>query len=161
MSTVKVRADKNGNVIAVSENNPEYGWIIVEQLATQMENNWLKKTLRTARIMGKVEDFIDAGLNKAGAQVSGKIVVVESLTPFNPENPDLDMKVAGSTGVICRVDDQPIYRKSMYTANLNACDEFIAHTNTEEIREVMLAQRAMDAIKNFKREEQKADEPQL
>ena len=49
----------------------------------------------------------------------GKIVVVESLTPFNPENPDRDLKIAGGTGVICRIDDQPIYRQTFYKYFLN------------------------------------------
>lgn len=142
MSKVKVKADKNGNIIQISENNPEYGGFIVEQEATEIVNGWFRKVVRTARIAGGVKDLQEAKLT-AGQEMPGKIVVKESLIPFNSENPDSDLKIAGSTGVICRYDDQPIYRKSFFTANLNDTDEFISHTNSEEIKQVLEAQRAM------------------
>jgi hypothetical protein len=74
------------------------------------------------------------------------IVVIESLTPFNSENPERDLKIAGDTGVICRYDDQPIYRQSFYTSNMNANDQFIVHTNSQEIKEVQAAQRSISAL---------------
>lgn len=144
---VTVTADKNGNVISVSENNPEYGWVIVKQTVSQLENGWLKKSTRTSRINGKVDDLLEMGF-KDGTELPGKIVVLESFQPFNQEEPDRDLKIAGDTGVICRVDDQPIYRKSVYTSNLNAFDELITHNNNDEIREVLQAQKAMSAFKN-------------
>ncbi len=151
MSKVRVSADQHGNVIHVSENNPEYGWIFVEQEATQMENGWLKRNTRKARIMGKVVDFQEQGF-VAGTEIPGKIVVQESFTPFNSANPDLNLKIAGNTGVICRVDDRPIYRQTLYTSNLNAFDELIMHTNTDEIKDVLAAQKEMSALKNYKKE---------
>jgi hypothetical protein len=142
MSTVKVKADKNGNIIHVSENNPEYGWFFVEQNTTEFLNGWLRSTTRSSRINGKVEDLKNANLKK-DMEMPGKIVIKESLIPFNEENPDRDLKIAGTTGVICRYDDQPIYRKTFVSNDLNAEDEFISHTNKEEIKQVMEAQRAM------------------
>jgi hypothetical protein len=143
MVTAKVTADKNGNVIGVSQNNPEYGYIRVEQQTTQIsDDGWLRNTKRSALIKGKTEDLMACNY-KEGSQISGKIVVRESLTPFNPENPDRDLKIAGDTGVICRIDDQPIYRQTFFTSNLNAQDELITHTNKEEIKEVQAAQRTM------------------
>lgn len=140
---VTVAADKNGNVIGVSTNNPEYGYLRVEQTATQInEQGWLRNVKRSALIKGKVEDLMNTGY-KEGTQLPGKIVVRESLEPFNPVNPDRDLKIAGDTGVICRIDDQPIYRQTFYTSNLNAFDELITHNNSEEIKEVQAAQRAM------------------
>lgn len=140
---VTVAADKNGNVIGVSTNNPEYGYLRVEQTATQInEQGWLRNVKRSALIKGKVEDLMNTGY-KEGTQLPGKIVVRESLEPFNPVNPDRDLKIAGDTGVICRIDDEPIYRQTFYTSNLNAFDELITHNNSEEIREVQAAQRAM------------------
>lgn len=147
MSKVKVTADANGNVIGVSQNNPEYGYIRVEQQAIQInDQGWLRNSKRSALIKGKMTDLLETGYRE-GTELPGKIVVVESLTPFNPENPDRDLKIAGSTGIVCRVEDQPIYRQSFYTTNPNAFDELITHDNTEEIREVMQAQNAMTSLK--------------
>jgi hypothetical protein len=146
MSKVKVTADQNGNVVGVSQNNPEYGYIRVEQQAIQInEQGWLRNVKRSALLKGKVTDLIDTGY-KAETELPGKIVVVESLTPFNMENPDRDLKIAGATGIVCRIDDQPIYRQTFYTTNPNAFDELITHTNSDEIKEVMGAQKAMSSL---------------
>lgn len=143
---VFVRADDQGNVIGVSENNPEYGYVKVQQLAMQInDEGWLRQVLRTALIKGKVEDLVKCDF-KADQVISGKIIVKESLTPFNEENPDRDLKIAGSTGIVCRVNDQPIYRQSFYTQNMNAVDELIMHTNRDEIKEVQAAQNEIGNI---------------
>lgn len=145
MSKVKITADKNGNIVTISENNPEYGWIFVEQTASQFENGWMKNVVRKARINGKTNELVEAKFT-AGQELPGRIVVLESLSPFDTENPDRDLKIAGKTGVICRYDDQPIYRQSVYTSNLNAFDELITHTNGEEIKEVNLAQKMISEL---------------
>lgn len=143
---VRVTADKHGNVISVSPNNPEYGWIRVEQTATQInDRGWLRNAKRSAFIKGKVED-LKASSYKEGTEINGKIVVIESLIPFDSNNPERDLKIAGDTGVICRIDDQPIYRQSFFTTNLNAYDELITHTNTDEIREVQNALKSMSSL---------------
>lgn len=146
MGKVLVTADKNGNVIGVSENNPEYGYVRVEQTGSFInDQGWLRISRRSALIKGLVKDLVETGFTE-GQELEGKIVVVESLTPFNPENPDRDLKIAGETGVVCRIDDQPIYRQTFYTTNPHNQDQLIMHTNTEEIREVQAAQRAMSTL---------------
>ena len=157
MSKVVVTGDANGNVIGVSENNPDYGYVRVEQNGTFInDQGWLRMSKRSTLIKGLVKDLEEANF-KAGQELPGKIVVVESLIPFNPENPDRDLKIAGDTGVICRIDDQPIYRQTFFTSNLDATDQLITHTNSEEIREVQAAQRAVSALKNYNRTEELAD----
>jgi hypothetical protein len=144
---VKVTADANGSIIGVSQNNPEYGYVRVEQTVTQIDQRgWLKNTRRSTLIKGLVEDLANAGF-KAGTELPGKIVVVESLTPFNQENPERDLKIAGDSGIVCRIEDQPIYRQTFYTPDVNANDELIMHTNTDEIREVMEATRALNSMR--------------
>ncbi len=146
MGKVVVTADKNGNVIGISERNPEYGYVRVEQTGSFInEQGWLRISRRSALIKGTVNDLMETGF-KAGQELPGKIVVRESLNPFNPENPDRDLKIAGDSGVVCRLDDQPIYRQTFYTMNENAMDELIHHSNTEEIREVQAAQRTMVSL---------------
>ena len=88
MNKVTVAADKNGNVIGISPNNPEYGWIRVEQNARVInDRGWLRNSKRSALIKGKVEDLV-ASNYKEGEEITGKIIVIESHDPFNPENPD-------------------------------------------------------------------------
>jgi len=152
MSKVIVTADDNGNVIAVSKNSPEYGYVRVEQVTTQInDQGWLKNVRRSALIKGKVTDLVEANF-KANQALAGKIVVVESLQPFNAENPDRDLKIAGDTGIICTIDDQPIYRQTFYTTNDNAVDEMITHDRAcqEQIRGVLQAQRAMSTLTALK-----------
>ena len=148
---VLVKADEQGNVIGVSKNNPEYGYVRVQQVTMQInDQGWLRPITRNAIIKGKVEDLVKMKF-KAHQELPGKIVIKESLTPFNAENPDRDLKIAGDTGIICRVDDEPIYRQTFYTENLNAVDELISHTNTIEIKDVQKAQRELTSISKFKR----------
>lgn len=146
MGKVVVTADQNSNVIGVSENNPEYGYVRVEQTGSFInDQGWLRISRRSALIKGLVKDLVETGFS-AGQEIPGKIVVIESLTPFNSENPERDLKIAGDTGVICRYDDQPIYRQSFYTSNMSANDQFIVHTNSQEIKEVQAAQRSISAL---------------
>lgn len=138
---VVVSADEQGNIIGVSQNNPEYGYIRVEQTVNQISyDGWLRLSKRSSLIKGLVTDLVEAGFTQ-GQELPGKIVVKESLTPFNSVTPDKDLKIAGDTGVICRLDDQPIYRQSFYTENPNEYDHLIMHTNREEIKEVQEANR--------------------
>jgi len=147
MGKVVVTADKNGNVIGISENNPEYGYVRVEQTGTFInDQGWLRLSKRSTLIKGLVNDLLEVGF-KNGQELPGKIVVVESLIPFNPENPDRDLKVAGNTGIVCRTDDQPIYRQTLYTTNTEMQDHLITHTNSEEIREVQAAQKAIASLR--------------
>ena len=142
---VTVTGDEYGNVIHVSEDKPEYGYIRVEQVVNVVsETGWFKPTKRSALIKGLVEDLKQGGFYK-NQELPGKIIVKESLTPFNSENPDKNLKIAGDTGIICRVDDQPIYRDTFYTTNLDAADQLIMHDDDcrEEIRQVGAATRAL------------------
>lgn len=149
MSKVTIASDDMGNVIGISQNNPEYGYIRIEQVANQInEDGWFRLAKRSALINGKVSDFKEANYY-AGKELPGKIIIKESLQPFNDKFPDRDMKVAGSTGIVCTIDDQPIYRKAFYTTNPNAEDELIMHDESckQEIRNVQMAQQAL--TKNF------------
>ena len=142
---VKVTGDEFGNVINVSENNPEYGYVRVEQQVNVVsEDGWFRPTKRSTLLKGKVEDLKN-GQFFVGQELPGKIIVKESLTPFNPNNPDQHLKIAGETGIICRIDDQPIYRDTFYTMNPEAQDILIMHDDScrEEIRQVGAATRAL------------------
>ena len=142
-SNVYVSADETGNIVRVFEGNPEYGYISIKQSVQSINaDGWVSNQIRSCQIKGKVEDLITFNY-KDGQVLPGHIVIKEALTPFNQNNPSANLKIAGSTGVICRVDDEPIYRQSVYTTDMNMSDELIDHTNSEEIKEALNAQKEL------------------
>jgi hypothetical protein len=134
-SKVIVTADATTNaVVNVSENNPEYGWIRVEQVRTMIDDNgFLKRKPVSAIIPGVVEDLKASGFF-AGQQLDGKIVIQESLEPFNKKTPERDLKIAGETGIVCTYGGLPIYRRTICSFDGLAQDQLIKHDNSEELR---------------------------
>lgn len=135
-SKVRVTSDEAGNTIRLSNNNPEFGHIRVEQTRIMIdeETGWARKQTLSALIPGDVETLKEMNLSK-GQEIDGTVYVKESLKPFNEKDPERDYKMAGKTGVICKFDGAPIYRKSFYTPKLNHEDILIPHDNKEEIRQ--------------------------
>lgn len=130
---VIVTADKNNNVITQC-NNPLWGYIRVEQTRIVIdENGFARMKKLSALIPGTVKDLNCFGWEDK-QQVEGKIVIKESLTPFNKIDPERDLKIAGISGVVCRKDEAPIYRKHFFNVSANANDDLIEHTNGEEIK---------------------------
>jgi len=142
---VRVTADELGNVITQSL-NPEIGYIRIEQqLHTIGLNNWVKNERRSALIFGNIKDLAVLNFKKDQfwEQHVNDILLKQ---PFNPETAEREMKLAGSTGVVCRVDDQPIYRRTRYTMNMDEQDTLIQHTNTDEIKEALSSLKAIDNL---------------
>jgi|TARA_R110001592_G_scaffold41442_2_gene135145 hypothetical protein len=132
---VNIVADDMGNIIRQSSNNAEFGHIRLEQQTVTFGNTgWVKSSNRTTLLHGKMDDLQSLNLNES-TPLNGKIIVKESVTPFSNNDPDRDLKIAGETGIICSVDDQPIYRKTFFVADITAQDVLIAHTNGDAIRE--------------------------
>ena len=100
-STVKVVADATtGAVVKVSENNPDYASVRVEQTRMVIgNNNFIERKTVSALLQGSTADLQIMGFY-AGQELPGTIVIEESLTPFNKKNPERDLKVAGETGII-------------------------------------------------------------
>jgi len=129
------------SVIVQSKNNPEYGYVKVVQTKQLVDvNGFLRRIQVPARIQGYVGEHKVSGYYE-GQELTGRVVIRESLTPFNTKNPEGDLKIAGSTGVVCKVNGQPIYRKTVYTDIPTVKEELIAHDNVEEIRAVLRAQQ--------------------
>ena len=136
-SPVMITADMTGAVIGVSNNNSEYGYIRVQQVARKISTGgWFTFVKKSALLKGTMEDLKAANF-KEGDVLPGKIVIKESLTPFYEADPDKHLKRAGDSGVVCTVDDQPIYRDSIYTTDENEEDELIQHNNGDIIRAEM------------------------
>lgn len=132
---VQIIPDDLGNVIRVSQNNTDYGHVRLQQERVTFTNTgWVNRKTVSTLLHGKVEDLREMGLHNM-KELSGKIVIRESFEPFNSTDPDRDLKIAGDTGIVCCQDGQPIYRKTMYTADANAEDVLVAHDNGDAIRE--------------------------
>jgi hypothetical protein len=134
-STVKVVADATtGAVVRVSETNPEFASVRLEQVRTVIgNNNFIERKTVSTLLQGATADLTAMGFY-AGQELPGTIVIEESLTPFNKKNPERDLKIAGETGIICSVGGQPIYRRAVFSTASNATDTLIKHDNVEQLR---------------------------
>ena len=133
-SPVIITADITGAIIGISPNNPEYGYIRVEQHTPIIsKKGWLTYDPRSALIKGTIDDLKRAKY-RDGQELEGRIVIKESLIPFNKDDPDHDLKIAGNTEIICSLKGDPIYRQVIYTPDPTEEDEFIQHDNGEEIK---------------------------
>jgi hypothetical protein len=143
---VKVVGDAQGNVINQSS-NPLYGHVKVVQIRTVFDDKgFMRARPVNALIHGTVEDLQMAGYY-AGQELPGKVIINESLESFNDKNPERDLKIAGKTGIICSVEGNPIYRKTVYSPFANAEDTLIQHDNVEALREAYEAEQASTAVK--------------
>jgi len=139
---VTIVQDEMGNTIRVSKNNPEYGHVVLSQEDSMFtQTGWIKKVTKSTLLHGTVEDLRDEKQLK-NKTLQGSIYIVESFKPFSTDNPDYDLKMAGSTGVVCKGTDtetgemnMPIYRKSYYDPTGTMVDTLVPHTNSQEIRE--------------------------
>lgn len=147
-SKVVVLADETtGAVVNVSTNNPEYGYIRVQQVRTMIDDNgFLRRKPVSALIPGTIAELKESGFF-AGQQLDGKIVVEESLEPFNEKTPERDLKVAGETGIVCTLGGLPIYRRTKFSFDASGADTLIKHDNVEELRNAY-AKGKSSAIQN-------------
>ena len=134
-SKVIVLADEATRaVINVSENNPEYGYVKLQQVRNVIDDNgFLRRKPVNALLPGTVEDLKSLNLF-AGQALTGKILIEESLEPFNSKTPERDLKIAGSTGIVCTWNGLPIYRRTKFTFDSTAEDSYQKHDNVEELR---------------------------
>lgn len=142
-SKVTVVADPATNsVISISDNNPEFGYVKLQQTRLVIEESgFMKPKSLSVLIHGTVSDLQKAGFY-AGQELPGTICVRESLEPFTKSNPERDLKIAGNTGIVCTVDGNPIYRKTVYSAAANAEDVLVKHDNVEQLRAAYATQAA-------------------
>lgn len=145
-SKVIVSGEESGAVVYTSEHNPDYGYFKVEQVRSIVDDNgFLSRKKVTALVPGLVEDLLAMNLVK-GQSIEGKIIVEESLEPFNKKQPKRDLKVAGDTGIACTLGGMPIYRRTKFTFNESAVDTRIEHDNVDELRAAYNAEKTKSVI---------------
>jgi hypothetical protein len=142
-SKVAVVSDPTtGAVINQSPNNPDWGYIKVEQSTNVYDDNGFLNRKKVTAIISAPIAILQEADYFAGQLLDGNIIVQESITPWNEKNPDRDLKVAGATGIICRIDGQPIYRKTFYSEKENAKDIYLAHDNVDELKRAYNAEKS-------------------
>jgi hypothetical protein len=130
---VRVTGDESGSVIIISD-NPIFGYVRLEQEKINISNDgWLEESNLSALLRGPVS-ILKKKQYTINQELPGKIRIIEQTHPFNHKNPEKDLKKAGETDIICRIDGQPIYRNSFYTEDLSLTDELVKHDNGEEIK---------------------------
>ena len=154
-NTVEVVANKAGEVLTVSPKNAEYGWLTLKSETEEFVNGFLRFRTRFAFVPGTVkelEQFIAKHGIVENSTITGRIVVKESLVPHNAADPNIGIKypsaAAKAEGLACVVDDQPVYRRTIFTQDTTMCDEFVAHTNADDIRAFAEEQRAKATVAN-------------
>ena len=107
---VKVTA-VDGKVIILSANNPEFGYIRVEQTVTKFnDQGFVNKSNMSALVKGKIADLTSFGW-KEGQLLDGKLVVREStIEPFEGAQP----KINPSTSEVIMHNGSPVYRDTIY-----------------------------------------------
>ena len=137
---VKITANKERFVVIPSENNPEFGYIRVEQRIMEFTNNWLTPKTRSAIISGKVTDLQSMGY-KAGDVLPGRIQIIETLDAPDVPNPERFIKRSGTNGIPCTLNGDTIFRISQYDPKGESVDTFIQHNNVDEIKEFQVKQK--------------------
>ena len=147
-SKVFVQADDTNAVINVSENNPDYGYVRIQQTRTMIDDNgFVRRKSITALMPGVIEDL--QAMNLYGGQaLDGKIIIEESLNPFNKKSPERDLKIAGETGIVCSLGGLPIYRRTKFTFNENLSDLTVEHDNINELKAAYAAQVSKETVQS-------------
>ena len=149
-TTVKVLANASGIVVQPTK-NPEYFYIAVEQSCIIVDDRGFAKPCRVIAFITGAESTLKSYGFTAGQELSGTIVLKESLTAFDKKNPERNFKVAGDTKIVCCIGDEPIYQKYFWNADVNALDVLlpkiydngkgvmVSHSNSTAIRTAYLA----------------------
>lgn len=147
-SKVTVLGDSATGSVVNQSSNPAYGYITLSQNRNLINaNGFLERKRVTFLLKGEIEQLQELNYT-AGQELPGTIWVEESTTPFR--KPELDLKVAGDTGIVCTVNGNPIYRRTRYSTNPETVDMTIQHDNIEELRSAYKSkQSAVKANDNF------------
>ena len=133
-SKVKVVADDTNTVLHQSRANPEYGYIrLVQERNVIDESGFFRIKQVSTLLHGKMDDLQMMNFT-VDQEMPGQIIVQESMDPFNKKDPTRDYKIAGETGIMCTVKNQPIYRRTIYSTKPNVEDVTIQHDNKEELQ---------------------------
>jgi len=133
MNSVKITSNSEGYVIHTSK-NPNYGYVIVAQESLVIKDSFMTKRRLTALIHGTIT-LLESRDFQEGEELPGKIVIKEQTIPFKGIELTNQIKIAGDTAVVCKLDDSVIFRRTVFTSDLDDKDVLVQHDNIEEILE--------------------------
>jgi len=136
-NSVKITTAKKDSteILGLSTNNPEYGYIRVEENGGISFGNggWLNSSSKTALIKGKTADlqtFITKNNVRAGYELSGQIVIMEQTTPFYAgQQPKINPSTSEVLYVTVNGVKSPIYRQTEFTQDMTRQDSMLQHEN--------------------------------
>lgn len=139
------------DTVAIEGNNPE--WCAVNVMAIQstfsdmgFENERVMSALIRRKTSGTDDKY------SAGQVLNGKIAVMETLTPTDPNDNSRDAKAPSAAhaeaGIYCTVGGLPVYQRRYYTEDLTKADITIVHDNQEEIAQFTAALKVKAATAN-------------
>ena len=104
-----------GNVITISEKNPEFGTIRLDAEQNVFSNGFFSVQKRTAFVRGRLVDLESLSL-KDGQILAGQIVRKESFEPFYEGQAP---KINPTTSEVVLTDGRPTYLEFEYTEDMS------------------------------------------
>ncbi len=125
----KVRVIKNsktGKVINQSENNPDYGYVVLEQTVESINGNgWLDSRRRVAVLPSTMETLNRFNFTE-GQELDGKLVIKESTKGREGQKPKIYPKGHINEGKPCLHNGEMIYRNCFITLNEDEQDVLLS-----------------------------------
>ena len=119
---------ETGNVITISEKNPEFGTIRLDAEQNVFSDGFFSVQKRTAFVRGRLVDLESLNL-KDGQVLAGQIVRKESFEPFyEGQTP----KINPTTNEVVLTDGRPTYLEFEYTEDMSKPSEiWVENTSVE------------------------------
>ncbi len=138
----------------IEDTNPD--WCAINVMSVQesynasgFENQRVMSALIRRKVIGADEKYTP------GMVLTGKIAVMEQLTPTDADDDSRDVKYLSAdledAGIPCTLAGKPIYQRRYYTDNLQQADILIAHDNVEAIANHRAATRAGRTVAGAKK----------
>lgn len=140
MGKLIVKSNPNtGLIITPSENNAEYGSVMVQETTNKVSGGFINAEIRTVFFRASLKTLNAMSL-KDGQEfpIEGKLVHHESTTPFFEGQAP---KKAGKNGGVLLFNGMPIYRETVFTSELAEVDTLIKHTSVAAVAPVKGAKK--------------------
>ena len=157
MSKVKILPTETGALVTPYAGNSDYGYMMLGQTSSVMQNGWLKEVPHRTIIKGTVSALEGFAQANPSLELPGNLVVKEFVEGNIPEalaKANFDdslsyeeqiegyIKKAGSDGPALLVGDKRIIRFTIWDMTGEDIDVSIQHSNGEEVKAYNAATRA-------------------
>lgn len=140
MGKLIVKSNKNtGSVITPSENNPDWGSIMISEETFVVNGGIINRQSRNAFFRAELTTLNAMSL-KDGQEfpIQGKLVHHEATTPFYEGQAP---KKAGKDGGVLLFNGMPIYRETVFTSDPAETDLLVKHTSVAAVATVKGAKK--------------------